>query len=161
MCRPVRDQRSWYCGHHHTHCFKWYLFYFGEKTIATFFNYLVWSSNCPMEFCCPSDPLMAVNMTGIKQFLSAIVCSFKQKRISYVLWFNKACQNIIILYSSQAEAIQIGELLATHCSFPDRNFVLYADSGFAMGANLITPFRRGRNQSNQEAEWNRQVRNII
>ena len=25
VCRPVRDQRSWYCGHHHTHCFKWWV----------------------------------------------------------------------------------------------------------------------------------------
>jgi hypothetical protein len=56
--------------------------------------------------------------------------------------------------SSQAEAIQINELLASHCTFPDRSFVLYADAGFAVGRNLITPFRRTQNQTDQEAAWN-------
>ena len=35
--------------------------------------------------------------------------------------------------------------------------MLYADSGFAVGQNMITPFRRRGNQSEGEAEWNRYV----
>ena len=57
--------------------------------------------------------------------------------------------------SSQAQEIQIDQLLSTNCSFPDKDFVLYADSGFAVDRNLITPFRRGRNHTDGEAEWNR------
>jgi len=104
VCRPVRDQRSWYCGHHHTHCFK----------------------------CL------------VIQLANGMLLSFGP--------FNGSQHD-----SSQAEAIQIGSLLSTHCSFPDRDFVLYADSGFAIGQNLITPFRRGRNHSDEEAEWNREM----
>jgi len=104
VCRPVRDQRSWYCGHHHTHCFK----------------------------CL------------VIQLPNGIILCFGP--------FNGSQHD-----SSQAEAIQIGQLLSTHCSFPDRDFLLYADSGFAIGQNMITPFRRGRNQTEGEAAWNREM----
>jgi len=104
VCRPVRDQRSWYCGHHHTHCFK----------------------------CL------------VIQLPNGMLLSFGP--------FNGSQHD-----SSQAEVVQIGQLLDTHCSFPDRNFVLYADSGFAVGQNMITPFRRRGNQSEEEAEWNREM----
>jgi len=87
VCRPVRDQRSFYCGHHRCHCFK----------------------------CL------------VAQLPNGILLSFGP--------FNGSQHD-----SSQAEVVAIGSLLATHCAFPDRSFLLYADSGFAIGEQLITPF---------------------
>ena len=38
--------------------------------------------------------------------------------------------------------------------FPDKQFVLYSDSGFALDDQLITPFRRTRNHTTDERDWN-------
>ena len=104
VCRPVRDQRSFYCGHHRCHCFK----------------------------CL------------VIQLPNGILLSFGP--------FNGSQHD-----SSQAEVTAIGSLLATHCAFPDRSFVLYADSGFAIGEQLITPFRRRLDHTVEEAAWNSEM----
>ena len=35
------------------------------------------------------------------------------------------------------------------------NPILYLDAGFAIGATTVTPFRRGINQTPDQAAWNR------
>lgn len=60
--------------------------------------------------------------------------------------------------SSQAEEIALNDLLRTYCSFSDNtDFLLYGDSGFAVGHNLVTPFRRNRNHTPDEANWNQEM----
>ena len=47
--------------------------------------------------------------------------------------------------SSQVSEISLNQLLENYCSFPDKDFLLYSDSGFAISNNIITPFRRNQN----------------
>ena len=104
VCRPVRDQRAFFCGHHRRHCFK----------------------------------------SLVIQLPNGIILAFGP--------FNGSQHD-----SSQAEDMQLNNLLISYCSFEDVDFVLYADSGFAVGRNLITPFRRSANQTVEERNWNREM----
>jgi len=60
--------------------------------------------------------------------------------------------------SRQAREMGLANLLREHCSFPGgEKFRLFADKGFALEPQVITPYRRGANRDPQEQRWNRMM----
>lgn len=101
VCRPVRDQRSIYCGNHRIHCIKSLGLQLANGVLLAF------------------GPFLGTQPDSV-----------------------------------QAREMGLPGLLAQHWVFPGRTFILYADGGFAIGPQLITPYRRGAGRDPAEQRWN-------
>ena len=76
------------------------------------------------------------------------------RQVFFPLLIPEKPEKCFFCYSSQVEELGLNQLLARHCGFPDKKFVLYGDRGFALSSQIITPFRRGRNFTPAESAWN-------
>lgn len=65
--------------------------------------------------------------------------------------------------STMARDIRLDHLIADNWTFPAQmgnnavTFIEYMDAGFGIGQTTITPYRRSRNQTPAQREWNREM----
>jgi len=105
VCRPSEGQRSWYCGHHKTHCFKIQGILFPSGTM------IGWG-----PFDGPTHDSAACDMIGMD------------------------------------------ELLLQYFTRPDgRPRPVFWDPAYRLGGAMITQYRRRRNITPEELEWNRRM----